>query len=335
MNRRVSDTSVLDRSASDLIRPGPESIGDGAECLLVPFETFGGARNMSIDQSLLEAVDAGGPAVLRFYGWSEPTLSLGYFQSVRDRESHRDSGELTLVRRATGGGAIVHDRELTYSVAVRPADRSPGGREELYQGIHAAIAEAVQESGLRVRAYRESAGRLQDPDAFLCFQRRTAEDLIAHGYKILGSAQRRGRHAVLQHGSLLLRSSPHAPRVARSRGLGCRVDRGGSAIGSDHRAGHIAVRVAGASVAASRVAPRTRCGDRAGTFCRRRLDREAVDREGLGSVSKGRFRSARAALSRIFAEQKVTMTPFETEPSFWASWLYPAGLLRIGVAGWP
>ncbi len=223
MIRRVSETSVRDSSASDSIRPGLEPAGVepagvlpagfGPECLLVPFETFSGARNMSIDQSLLEAVDAGGPAVLRFYGWSEPTLSLGYFQSARDRERHRDSGELTLVRRATGGGAIVHDRELTYSVAVRPPDRSPGAREELYQGIHAAIAEGVEELGLRVRPDRESAGRLRDPEAFLCFQRRTAEDLVAHGYKILGSAQRRGRHAVLQHGSLLLRASPHAPEL--------------------------------------------------------------------------------------------------------------------------
>lgn len=168
---------------------------------------------MAIDQALLEMVDSGGPAALRFYGWSEATLSLGYFQSARDRERHRPSVELPLVRRATGGGAIVHDYELTYSLAVRPTVRSVGAREELYHGIHAAIAETLDGLGLRARPCRESGGRLQDPGAFLCFQRRTAEDLVAHGYKLLGSAQRRGRQALLQHGSLLLRASPHAPEL--------------------------------------------------------------------------------------------------------------------------
>lgn len=59
----------------------------------------------------------------------------------------------------------------------------------------------------------EETPRLADPEAFLCFQRRTSEDLVVHGYKVLGSAQRRGRFAILQHGSLLLRASPHAPQL--------------------------------------------------------------------------------------------------------------------------
>ncbi len=173
------------------------------------------AENMAIDQALLESVEATGQPVLRFYTWSEPTVSMGYFQAIGDRRDHAESSGLAFVRRATGGGAIVHHRELTYSIAI-PLDRSLAGpRLELYQQTHLAISEALSDFGVRAVPFR-LLGRVEPSsraNPFLCFQRRTDEDLIVSGYKILGSAQRKTRQAVLQHGSLLMRASPWAPQL--------------------------------------------------------------------------------------------------------------------------
>src|SRR5262245_32066382 len=76
-----------------------------------------GAWNMAVDQALLESAAASGGVALRFYQWSEPTLSLGYFQPIAARSEHPPSLHSPVVRRASGGGAILHDRELTYSIA--------------------------------------------------------------------------------------------------------------------------------------------------------------------------------------------------------------------------
>lgn len=181
--------------------------------------------NMSADQALLQSVEAGGATTLRFYGWSEPTLSLGYFQPHDDRRTHQASAPIAGVRRATGGGAIVHDHELTYSVAMAIGDQRSGAREELYRAIHQALVDALADFGVHAAPFRltgrnsvkndgkSNCDELPRPEPFLCFQRRTEEDLIVAGYKVLGSAQRRSRHAVLQHGSLLIRSSRWAPEL--------------------------------------------------------------------------------------------------------------------------
>ena len=178
------------------------------------------ADNMALDEAILESVDLGGAPTLRFYGWSEPTLSLGYFQKRADRLSHSESQALACVRRGTGGGAIVHDRELTFSLAIPVSDRQAGGRESLYRDAHAAVAEVLRQLGVDAVPYRltaESPRSRSQP--FLCFQRRTSEDLIVAGYKVLGSAQRKRRRAVLQHGSLLLQSSRAAPQLPGVREL--------------------------------------------------------------------------------------------------------------------
>ena len=209
--------------------------------------------NMALDQAVLESVDQGGPPTLRFYQWSEPTLSLGYFQPLAHRFSHPQSQSLGIVRRSTGGGAIVHHHELTYSVALRsdrdlhgpevpPASRGLGARRQLYRSVHRAFARTIEalvrtRSGPRSAPSAAEAGRSlaspageqsprpADAEPFLCFQRRTSEDLVVHGYKVLGSAQRRGRFAVLQHGSLLLRASPFAPQLPGLEDLlGVRID---------------------------------------------------------------------------------------------------------------
>ena len=183
---------------------------------LIPIAAVEPEQNMAIDQALLESVSRSGIPVLRFYRWSSPTLSLGYFQSIQTRSAHPESAGIACIRRATGGGAIVHDRELTYSIVLPVPVGQAGPRLGLYRQIHAAIADSLTGLGVASLPYRltgSEANQASNSAPFLCFQRRTAEDLIVRGYKVLGSAQRKTRTAVLQHGSLLLQASGYAPQL--------------------------------------------------------------------------------------------------------------------------
>ena len=94
-----------------------------------------GAWNMAVDETLGEIAAESGIATLRFYGWSRPTLSLGYFQNYDERLSHSASMNCAIVRRASGGGAILHDRELTYSLALPCAERTIGDAPGLKGGV--------------------------------------------------------------------------------------------------------------------------------------------------------------------------------------------------------
>src|SRR4051794_9804512 len=97
-----------------------------------------GAWNMALDEALLLSAERDGIGALRFYTWREPTLSLGYFQPHADRAAHAASKNCTLVRRASGGGAILHDRELTYSIALPRFHHFAHSAEKLYFAAHEA-----------------------------------------------------------------------------------------------------------------------------------------------------------------------------------------------------
>jgi lipoate-protein ligase A len=181
-------------------------------CRLMIDEPGDGAWNMAVDEVLLESAGAEQIAYLRFYRWAKPTLSLGYFQRHGDRLAHRDSLQCPVVRRLTGGGAILHDDEWTYSLAL-PV-RSPLGKDPrvIYDLVNAATLAALDRAGVTASAFgtveaKEAEGEGQP---FLCFQRRSPGDLVVGQYKIMGSAQRRRHGAVLQHGSLLLGRSSFA-----------------------------------------------------------------------------------------------------------------------------
>lgn len=180
---------------------------------LLPLTAGTASWNMAADQAILESVERSSVPTLRFYGWIEAALSLGYFQRYGAREAHAASGQSICVRRATGGGAILHHHELTYCLAVPMAASATRERQNLYRHVHASIASVLAMFGVRSNAYRLDGRSGGDESAFLCFQRRTDEDLVVSGYKVLGSAQRRSRHAVLQHGSLLLKASSYAPEL--------------------------------------------------------------------------------------------------------------------------
>jgi len=175
---------------------------------------------MARDEALLESVGAGeSPPTLRFYSWSPATISIGYVQEIAEFERlPPPAGSLPVVRRATGGGAILHDGELTYSI-VLPISHGWVGRRpnDLYERIHSIIRRAT---GDRVRLFRDMAERC-DPAVvcgesarrgpFFCFARRHALDLVTVDpagpggcSKLAGSAQRRTRQVVLQHGSIIL-----------------------------------------------------------------------------------------------------------------------------------
>ncbi len=168
---------------------------------------------MAVDEVLLEAA-AAGRCSLRFYRWQQPTLSLGYFQAIDDRRRHAASLGCPVVRRSSGGGAIVHDREVTYSVALPGGHPLALGRVLLYQAVHETLIEVLAEAGVRAELYRrepQEGERCSCP--FLCFQRRAAGDVVVGTVKVAGSAQRRLQGAVLQHGSVLLGRSPAAPEL--------------------------------------------------------------------------------------------------------------------------
>ncbi len=190
---------------------------------------------MALDEALLEAAGARGTTTLRFYRWAEPTLSLGYFQRVADRAEHPATRNCPLVRRQTGGGAIVHDREWTYSFTAPAGSPLAVRAMVLYESIHGALIESLASFCMTARLNAadapcgeawgrhsclpgEQASRLGRQEClphepFLCFQRRAAGDVLLGDAKIAGSAQRRRRGALLQHGSLILRASAAAPEI--------------------------------------------------------------------------------------------------------------------------
>lgn len=180
---------------------------------LLPFEVGSASWNMSVDQAILESVEQSGQPTLRFYGWDQPTLSLGYFQSLSSRDQHPASKSVQIVRRSTGGGAILHQHELTYSIAVPMPTSATKKRLQLYRDMHETFVKVLRACGVQATPFWEDNLHSGCDDAFLCFQRRTDEDLVVSGYKVLGSAQRRTRSTVLQHGSLLLAASPFAPEL--------------------------------------------------------------------------------------------------------------------------
>lgn len=177
------------------------------------------ASNMAIDDVLLAGRESAFCWTLRIYEWQRPTVSLGYSQPWRDGFEPRIARRLgvDLVRRRTGGRAVLHDRELTYSLA-GPAERGPlaGGIHATYRVIAAGLQRGLAGLGVEVEVERgrgpdAGEGRAVVPGA--CFGVRARYEILADGRKLIGSAQRRAAGRVMQHGSLPL-AAPDAARWA-------------------------------------------------------------------------------------------------------------------------
>jgi lipoate-protein ligase A len=167
-----------------------------------------GATNMAIDEAIMRSVaESRSPPTLRFYGWDPPCVSVGYSQSVRkeiDLERCRERG-YTWVRRPTGGRAILHIDELTYSVVAPQGEaRVAGDIITSYRRLSLGLVEGLRTlHGGVVQADRmDSDGGLEKSAA--CFDVPSHYEVTAYGRKLVGSAQVRRDGVVLQHGALPL-----------------------------------------------------------------------------------------------------------------------------------
>ena len=180
--------------------------------LLIDPKPNEGPWNMAVDEALLEAAILRKECWLRLYRWAQPTVSLGYFQTAEIPDHTPQLRSLPRVRRLSGGGAILHHHELTYSCAVPAEHVLAGAPYGLYEQVHERILAALRLHGVVAQMRGQTQRRYDEP--FVCFLRQDANDIVVGVRKILGSAQRRRRGAILQHGSLLIRRSPFAPGVA-------------------------------------------------------------------------------------------------------------------------
>jgi len=187
---------------------------------------------MGVDEALLASAIAG-VATLRFYRWEGPWLSLGYSQRLDARRIARcaEAG-VGIVRRVTGGGAVLHGGDLTYCLTA-PEAALPGGLRGSYRLVADALIAGLRSLGVGVgRTAAPSSATASTP--FDCFAVSAEDEICVAGRKLVGSAQRRGRGGVLQHGSIRLAPDPLeaalaaglAPGVATSLAeLGVRAPR--------------------------------------------------------------------------------------------------------------
>jgi len=166
-----------------------------------------GAWNMAVDQTLWEEVSSGKSApILRFYRWEPFCLSLGRLQkTLPPAVVQRQDGERTdfdLVRRPTGGRAVWHGNEITYSICLALKDLPEDSRSVngAYSWLSRGFLRGLQDLGLKV----ELSSQNVKADGPNCFAATAACDFVANGKKLIGAAQGRNDYAILQHGSILL-----------------------------------------------------------------------------------------------------------------------------------
>ena len=187
-----------------------------------------GSWNMAADEALARAAEQSGRVLMRLYGWQLGTISLGGFQAFAETERQPELTGWPIVRRPSGGGAIVHGSDLTYCLAL-PATHPWGRRpEDLYAAVHGALVEELCHRGVAASMVDAEVAATVADDSFFCFDRRAFGDVVitaamagavAGGCKVLGSAQRRLAGVVLQHGSLLLRRHPAMSGAGSHAGL--------------------------------------------------------------------------------------------------------------------
>lgn len=170
-----------------------------------------GSWNMALDEVLLESAIEGGIATLRWYTWREPTVSMGYFQRETDVLTDARLASLPRVRRLSGGGTLVHDQELTYSLTLPASQKLIERPVDLYRIVHTACIREFRRRGVELSMRGTTVKCLTEP--VLCFAREDEHDLVLEQHKVLGSAQRRRRGAILQHGGLLLKASATTPEL--------------------------------------------------------------------------------------------------------------------------
>ena len=170
-----------------------------------------GSWNMAADEMLLLAAQVNQQAVLRMYQWNPATLSLGYFQSSEEAQKQQCAQQVPWLRRSTGGGALLHDQELTYSLIFPSQYLSSQQIADVYDLVHKSLIDTLQQFDIQATIANATQASDEQQDSFLCFQRRCPCDVLLSDFKIAGSAQRRCRNYVLQHGSVLTGQSVFTP----------------------------------------------------------------------------------------------------------------------------
>jgi lipoate-protein ligase A len=162
---------------------------------------------MAVDEAILEFTTRGDvPPTLRLFAWQPACLSLGYAQSVADVDRIRLAQHgWDLVRRPTGGKAILHTDELTYSVTGPQTEpRLAGSVLESYRRLSSALLEALRLLGIMAESQAEVLRNESEPKGPVCFEAPSNYEITVGGKKLIGSAQARRREGVLQHGTLPL-----------------------------------------------------------------------------------------------------------------------------------
>jgi lipoate-protein ligase A len=194
------------RSSASTSDAGPTAALPRPSWRLVVDPPMTGEENMARDRWLVDELVAGDrPATLRFYAWRPACISLGLGQKpdILDLEAVKAAG-LDVVRRPTGGQALLHDDELTYSVVASQADPVVGGTlMQTYHAITTAFLSGLQSLGIEGEG-AECEPRPASGVTPVCFASASAEEILVGGRKLLASAQWRTRGVFLQHGSLLL-----------------------------------------------------------------------------------------------------------------------------------
>jgi len=162
-----------------------------------------GAENMARDTALQARAAKTSETVFSIYSWSRPTLSFGRHQpaiGLYDLERIREA-DVDVVRRPTGGRAILHDHEVTYSVTAPIDDASP--LRATYSRINRILLDGLMRLGVNAEL-ASVAERAESPSVRPCFETPSEGELVADGRKLVGSAQWRDQGALLQHGSILV-----------------------------------------------------------------------------------------------------------------------------------
>ena len=193
----------------------PDCVGKDHSWRLIDSGVADAAMNMAIDEAIaLACLQGQSPATLRFYTWQPAALSIGYFQNVEEEIdlTHCRAQGYGFVRRPTGGKAVFHDQELTYSVAAK-ADNPLFPRD--LHGAFLVIAEALisglNHLGIQAQVFEYASRKRQSrssPSSPSCFASAMGFEIGVEGKKLIGSAQRRWREGFLQQGSILCHFCP-------------------------------------------------------------------------------------------------------------------------------
>jgi lipoate-protein ligase A len=179
---------------------------------IIPFRKFSGKYNMEYDLYLFNNFEQGSiPSTLRVYGWESPCISLGYTQ-VPEKELNIANCKkygIEIVKRPTGGGIVFHnEHEVTYSfICGNDEKKLPEGLIESYKFISNIVIKALRKFGL----HAELSESRHNEQARLCFSFPASYEITLEGNKIVGSAQKRGKKALLQQGSIFVKNTGLKP----------------------------------------------------------------------------------------------------------------------------